>query len=109
MVHSLFLVIEIFIGILFVFACWTRPRQPHLPAVTTRKLTSEPAQAASAPMSSSTPLKRRHSMQDKPLHDHHIQELNAVKHRRSSLDCMFTTHSRLEPLKTMARTVTYTT
>ena len=90
MVHSLFLVIEIFVGILFVFACWTRPRQPHLPTVP-KKLPSETAQAPAAPVSSSTPLKRRHSMQEKPLDDHHIEELNAVKHRRSSLDCTFLT------------------
>jgi len=84
-VHSLFLVVEIFIGILFVFACWSR-REPKPTSV--GQLQSREVNAKHIPCTSSTPIKRRHSLQDKStslVDNHQIQELNATK-RRASLD-----------------------
>jgi len=74
-VHSLFLVVEIFFGVLFVFACWSR-RQP---SPTSR--TGDNPKAEHLP--TSTPIKRRHSLQDKSTC--FIEELKATK-RRASLD-----------------------
>lgn len=76
-VHSLFLVVEIFIGVLFVFACWT-----------SRTTSSRTEKSATKHLPSSTPIKRRHSLQDKStclVDSHHIEELKATK-RRASLD-----------------------
>jgi hypothetical protein len=91
-VHVLFLVVEIFVGVLFIFACYKSrylnggggQRQP----VPGTSFSSPTKTSTSSPPVSSTPLKRRHSLEDAStclLGDaHHVQDLNK---RRRSLDC----------------------
>ena len=71
--------VEIFIGILFVFACVNlrSPRPISSIGLKTPKDEQHPV--------SSTPLKRRHSHEEKSvcLSDHHIQEIKISKRRRS--------------------------
>ena len=71
--------VEIFIGILFVFACVNlrSPRPISSIELKTPKDEQHPV--------SSTPLKRRHSHEEKSvcLSDHHIQEIKISKRRRS--------------------------
>ena len=77
----MFLVVEIFIGILFVFACVNlRNSKPKISQSTNNTKDEE------VPVCS-TPIKRRHSHEEKSVYlsDHHIEEINVSK-RRSSLD-----------------------
>ena len=83
-VHALFLMVEIFIGILFVFAC-THLRNPRPRSFPQDGLTQSTAKDDQT--SSSTPIKRRHSHEEKSVYlsNHHIEEIKVSK-RRCSLD-----------------------
>ena len=80
MIHSLFLVIEIFVGILFVFSCLNR--RVGTPMTITNEAEMRPEVER---VISSTPLKRRHSHEEQSvsLDNHQIKELTNYKRRRS--------------------------
>ena len=86
MIHSLFLVIEIFVGILFVFSCLNRRVGTPMTITNEAEMRSEVERVIS-----STPLKRRHSHEEQSvsLDNHKIIELTNYKRRRS-LDRKFT-------------------
>ena len=83
-VHIMFLVVEIFIGILFVFACVNLRNSKHKNSQPTSNTKDDEVPVCS------TPIKRRHSHEDKSVYlsDHHIEEIIFSK-RRCSLDRKF--------------------
>ena len=86
-VHSLFLVVEIFVGILLVFACLNRregARTDAISAGTTVESTT-PDTYSAVESSKDMHLKRRHSHEEKGTNLGRSQ-IEELKKRRSSLD-----------------------
>jgi len=93
-VHSLFLVVEIFIGILFVFSCFNRREGARVDTGAGAGVDTTPAGATmqesstqnhSVKSSKDIQLKRRHSHEDKGTNLGRSQ-IEELKNRRSSLD-----------------------
>ena len=88
MVHIMFLVVEIFVGILFVFACVNLRNSKS--SQNSVKLHGNTIDDDEIPVNCSTPIKRRHSHEEKSVYlsDNHIEEIKVSK-RRCSLDRKF--------------------
>jgi len=84
-VHIMFLVVEIFVGILFVFACVNLRNSKS--SQNSVKLHGNTIDDDEIPVNCSTPIKRRHSHEEKSVYlsDNHIEEIKVSK-RRCSLD-----------------------
>ena len=84
----MFLVVEIFVGILFVFACVNLRNSKS--SQNSVKLHGNTIDDDEIPVNCSTPIKRRHSHEEKSVYlsDNHIEEIKVSK-RRCSLDRKF--------------------